>query len=450
MNGQIQHNLLAGKKVQFYTLGCKLNFAETSTIGRELDRWGVLRIPETESTAPDIAIINTCSVTDMADKKCRSVIRKIHRSAPDCTIVVVGCYAQLKGDDIRQIPGVSIVVGAGRKLEVPTLLQEYYQQKRQGGSVWVESEKKHLHHFEHGCSSDDRTRHFLKVQDGCDYYCSYCTIPLARGRSRNGSIASIVQQARQVGEEGGREIVLTGVNIGDFGRSTGERFIDLLRALEAETSIERFRIGSIEPNLLDETIIDFVARSPRFMPHFHLPLQSGSDAVLSLMKRRYDTRLFRQRIEAIRRVMPDAFIGVDVIAGMRGEEDSLFEEGFHFLSSISFTHLHVFPYSERANTKALEITPIVSQTQKSERVHRLITLSDEHHSQFVALHKGEARPVLWERHQDDHGYMYGFSDNYIRLRSAYDPEKAGTIQTVVVGEEVDTKEHICRALLPLD
>lgn len=443
MKGTFQQNLLAGKKVAFYTLGCKLNFAETSTLGKELERWGAVKIAPESEDIPNIAILNTCSVTEMADKKCRSAIRKIHRTYPQCIIVVMGCYAQLNSVEIGQIPGVSIVAGSGHKLEIPQLLQQYLQEFRAQASLYVDPDRKHLHHFEQGCSSDDRTRHFLKVQDGCDYFCSYCTIPMARGRSRNGSIASLVEQAQAVEVDGGAEIVLTGVNIGDFGRTTQERFIDLLKALERETSIPRFRIGSIEPNLLSQEIIEWVASSSRFMPHFHMPLQSGSDRVLALMKRRYDTVLFRQRVNLVRSLIPDAFIGVDIIAGMRGETDELFKESCQFVESLPISHLHVFPYSERPNTKALEIDWVVSRDEKNERVHRLIELSHKKHSEFARSQYGLTRSVLWEKRQDEKGCMLGFTDNYLRVQKPFSETLSGSIESVKIGKEVDKEEHIC-------
>lgn len=437
------------KTALYYTLGCKLNFAETSTIGAELARYGVQRWEPEKTplrsdgvcTTPDICLINTCSVTDMADKKCRSVIRKLHRNYPNAVIVVTGCYAQLKGEEIRRMPGVALVVGAGRKSEVVPLLQAFFAGEIKASDSFFGAQRQHLHLFEGGCSAEDRTRHFIKVQDGCDYFCTYCTIPYARGRSRNGSIASLVEQAEQVAREGGREIVLTGVNIGDFGKSTGERLSDLLRAFETVDGIDRIRIGSIEPDLLSDELIDLVAASSKIMPHFHLPLQAGSDAVLRLMHRHYDSALFENRLERIKSVLPQAFIGVDVIAGMRGETDALFEEGYAFIERLPWSRLHVFPYSERAGTKALSITPVVPAHVKEERTHRLLALSDQRLRSFYQSACGEVHPVLWEK-AENRGLMLGFTDNYIRVAKPYDATQVGKIEEVQI-REVDSSGAYC-------
>ena len=422
---------LVGKRAAFYTLGCRLNYAETSTIARQLATVGVERISDehhhTTEVLPDICIVNSCSVTDTADKKCRSLINRLHREYPEALIVVTGCYAQLQGEQIAQMPGVDLVVGSGRKSEIVALLTELCQKRTQPKAATPHvTARRELQHFEPSVSSDDRTRHFLKVQDGCNYYCTYCTIPAARGISRNGSIASLVAQAERVAELGGREIILTGVNIGDFGRSTGETLLELLNRLTQVAGIARYRIGSIEPELLTPEIIHFVAETAQFMPHFHIPLQSGSDQVLCLMRRHYDTELFAERLKLIYELIPDAFVGIDVIAGMRGELPEHHAETLAFLKTQPWSQLHVFPYSERKGTKALEIKPAVPATEKKLRTKELLALSSERHNAFCAPFAGSVRPVLWEetRHGD---MMEGFTDNYIRVAQPYNPELVGAI-----------------------
>ena len=326
----IDKTVFENKIAAYYTLGCKLNFAETSTIGKVLAEQGVRKARAGEKA--DICVVNTCSVTELADKKCRQAIRRISKQHPGAFMVVTGCYAQLKPEEVAHIEGVDLVLGAEQKLDILMYLDDL--KKKESDGAIIASESKDIRSFSPSCSADDRTRHFLKVQDGCDYYCSYCTIPFARGRSRNGTIASMVEQAREVARKGGKEIVLTGVNIGDFGKSTDETFIDLIRALDEVESIVRYRISSIEPNLITDEAIDFVASSKRFAPHFHIPLQSGSDDVLKLMRRRYDTELFRHKIEKIKEIMPHAFIGVDVIVGTRGETDEFFEDARTFIDSL--------------------------------------------------------------------------------------------------------------------
>lgn len=433
--------ILKGKTALFFTLGCKLNFAETSTIAQELQSIGVEKAPDGDPA--DICIINTCSVTSVADRKGRTLIHRVIREHPNAVVVVVGCYAQLKGDEIVKIPGVDLVLGAGRKSEVVGKIAEYFAQEGDLSRQHLFSAtREHLHRFEEGCSSDDRTRHFLKVQDGCNYACSYCTIPKARGVSRNGSIASLVASAQRVAQEGGREIVLTGVNIGDFGRSTGERFIDLVKALDQVEGIERYRISSLEPDLLSDELIDFVASSRSFMPHWHLPLQSGSDTILRLMRRRYPTALFSNRLQRIKETMPDAFIGVDVIVGMRGETDALFQETFDFLSQQPFTQLHVFSYSERSGTDALKINHIVASQDKKIRNQRLQDLSQEHLSNFYKDFHGSVRPVLWERSEVD-GMMLGFTDNYIRVAHPYQETLAGSITSTCIGVQENNDKGYC-------
>ena len=344
------NNEFKNKTAAYFTLGCKLNFAETSTIGKELAALGIRKARFGEQA--DFCIINTCSVTELADKKCRQMIRRINKSHPNAFTIVTGCYAQLKPEDVAQIEGVDLVLGAEQKNDISKYIfsntckssNTNDSHSKKTASNIILSPIKDVRTFIPSCSADDRTRHFLKVQDGCDYFCTYCTIPFARGRSRNGAIADLVKQAEQVADNGGKEIVLTGVNIGDFGKTTGEKFIDLIKALDKVHGIERFRISSIEPELVNDEIISFVADSERFMPHFHIPLQSGSDVVLKLMHRHYDTALFRNKTEQIKKLMPDAFIGVDVIVGTRGETDELFNEGMSFIESIPFTQLHVFSY----------------------------------------------------------------------------------------------------------
>ena len=406
----IDTQIFQDKTAVYYTLGCKLNFSETSTIGQMLRQAGVRTARKGEQA--DLCIINTCSVTEVADKKCRQAIHRLVKQHPGAFVVVTGCYAQLKPETVAAIPGVDVVLGAEQKGELLSYLGQL-EKRTQGGEAFT-SKLKDIRSFAPSCSRGDRTRFFLKVQDGCDYYCSYCTIPLARGRSRNGSIASMVEQARQVAAQGGKEIVITGVNIGDFGKSTGETFLDLIRALDEVEGISRYRISSIEPNLLTDEIIAFVAQSKRFMPHFHIPLQSGSDAVLKLMRRRYDTALFAHRIAEIRRLMPQAFIGVDVIVGTRGETAIYFEESYRFLAQMEVTQLHVFSYSERPGTQALKIEHIVSPQEKHERSQRLLQLSEEKLQSFYQRHRGEELPVLLERSKPG-APMHGFTPNYIRV-----------------------------------
>lgn len=424
----IDNSIFENKKAAYLTLGCKLNFAETSAIGRQLSQVGVRRSRDGE--VADICVINTCSVTEFADKKCRQAVRKMIKENPGAYVIVTGCYAQLKPEDIAGIKGVDIVLGAEQKLDVVAYLDEL--KKKDKGVVHTSKTNK-IKSFVPSCSQDDRTRYFLKVQDGCDYFCSFCTIPFARGRSRNGSIESMVQQAKEVAEKGGKEIVLTGVNIGDFGRTTGETFFDLVKALDEVEGIERYRISSIEPNLLTDEIIQFVAQSKRFAPHFHIPLQSGSDAVLKLMRRRYDTALFRHKVEKIKSVMPDAFIGVDVIVGTRGETDEYFEEAKAFLESLDFSQLHVFTYSERPNTQALKIDHEVDPKTKHARCKALLDLSDEKLQAFYQSQQGTKRKVLFEHTQHD-SVMYGFTENYIKVETQYHAHKANEIKMITLGD----------------
>ena len=409
------------KKAAYYTLGCKLNFAETSTIGRALLAQGIRSVRPQEEA--DICVINTCSVTELADKKCRTMIRKAAREHPGAFVIVTGCYAQLSPEEVADIEGVDLVIGAEKKLDLAEYL-DLSSSKPSSTSI-IHSRTKDIRSFRLSSSSDERTRHFLKVQDGCDYHCTYCTIPKARGRSRSGSVSEIVAEAERIASVGGREIVLTGVNIGDFGRGRGEDFFDLIRALDEVEGIERFRIGSIEPNLLSEKIIEYCARSRRIAPHFHIPLQSGSDEVLRLMKRRYDTELFRSRVSLIQELLPQAFIGIDVIVGTRGEEARYFEDCYRFLESIPFSQLHVFSYSEREGTAALSIDHVVSPQDKHRRSQRLMQLSEERLKAFYRSNLGRELTVIWE-HGNYNGLMMGHSENYIRVAQPYDEEAIGT------------------------
>lgn len=428
----INKDTFGSRTALFHTFGCKLNFAETSTVARIFASRGIQRVHEGDE--PDFIVVNSCSVTEIADKKCRQAIRSFSRRYPKAKIIVTGCYAQLKPGEVAALPGVIVVAGTDRKL----LLADYLDQTladtdSPDGTATFVTPTKDIRTFSPSCSRGDRTRYFLKVQDGCDYYCSYCTIPMARGRSRSGSIDEIVEQARQVAAEGGKEIVITGVNIGDFGKGREDTFLDLCRRLDEVEGIERYRISSIEPNLLTDETIDFVASSRRFMPHFHIPLQSGSDEVLRLMRRRYDKALFRSRIEHIRRVMPDAFIGVDLIVGARGETEECFEESKAFVNSLPISRLHVFTYSERPGTRALEIEPVVSQEEKHRRTRQMLAISERKLKEFTERYVGTVRPVLVEHPRHD-GSMAGFTDNYLRVNITPDPALSNTVQPVRIVE----------------
>ena len=402
----IDNSTFGNSTALFHTFGCKLNFSETSSVARMFSEKGIRRVQSGET--PDIVVVNTCSVTDVADKKCRQAINRFARLYPEAVIVVTGCYAQLKSDEIAAIHGVDIVAGTDRKLELLDYLDRWLENRRTESYITPLTD---IRKFDPSCSRGDRTRYFLKVQDGCDYWCSYCTIPKARGRSRSGTIESIVDQARQVAEEGGREIVLTGVNIGDFGKGRDDTFFDLIKALDNVDGIERYRISSIEPNLLTDEMIEWVASSRRFMPHFHIPLQAGSDEVLRLMRRHYDTALFRHRVERIREVMPHAFIGVDLIVGARGETDELFERSRDYVESLDISRLHVFPYSERPGTRALDIDYVVPQEVKHRRTNVMLRISEHKLADFASRFSGTVRPVLLE-HQRPRRPMTGFTDNY--------------------------------------
>jgi len=430
----IDLSIFQHKKVAFYTLGCKLNFAETSSIGKSLKNIGVEKAGENEIA--DICIINTCSVTEVADQKGRHAINKLVRENPGAFVVVIGCYAQLKPEQVAAIKGVDLVLGAEQKGQIIEYMSEAMVQRMQNGEG-----DSHLHEFHQvatkdiksfasSCSCGDRTRYFLKVQDGCNYYCTYCTIPIARGNSRNGSIASLVKQAEEVVQEGGKEIVLTGVNIGDFGHSTNENFADLVKALDQVEGIERYRISSIEPNLITNEIVDYCAESKAFMPHFHIPLQSGSNSVLKLMHRRYTTEFFAEKINYIRQKMPDVFFGVDVIVGTRGETDEYFEEAYRFIESLPISQLHVFSYSERPGTQALKIDYVVSPEVKHERSQRLLALSDRKLHDFYERFIGTTRPVLLEKPKVGMP-IHGFTDNYIKVEIEPTDENMELINTIV-------------------
>lgn len=427
----IDKSTFNGGTVEYHTLGCKLNFAETSTIGQILSDRGFSCAQSGD--VPDIVVVNTCSVTELADKKCRQTIRRLVKKYPDALMIVTGCYAQLKGDEIAGIPGVDIVLGSEQKLEIARYLDEWLEHREPKVAI---TPSKDIRLFSHSCSRGDRTRYFLKVQDGCDYYCSYCTIPIARGRSRCDSVESLVADARRVADEGGKEIIITGVNIGDYGKHIGASFFDLVSALDQVEGIERYRISSIEPDLLSDEVISLVAESKRFMPHFHIPLQCGSDEVLRIMRRHYDIALFASKIEQIRKVIPDAFIGVDLIVGMRGETEKLFEESYDFCRSLDISRLHVFPYSERPGTLALRIDHVVDPREKSLRAHRMLRLSDEMLARFTARFVGTERKVLFE--QPRKGYpMHGFTDNYLKVEVPCDASRVNTIGTVLLGEPDD-------------
>ena len=408
-------------RVKLETLGCKLNFSETATMQSLLAEHGIMPVAAGEE--PDVCVVNTCSVTALADSKCRQHIRHLIRRYPDALMVVTGCYAQLQGKEIAQIDGVDIVLGSEHKAEIASYVLQWFEDRQRQLAVTPSLD---IRTFSPSCDRGDRTRYWLKVQDGCDYWCSYCTIPAARGRSRSGTIAQLVEQAREVAADGGKEIVITGVNIGDFGKNTGENFLDLLKSLDEIEGIERYRISSIEPDLLTDEIIDWCARSRAFMPHFHIPLQSGSDPVLKLMRRHYDRQLFADKVERCRALMPDCFIGVDVMVGTRGETPELFEDSYAFISGLDVQHLHVFPYSERPGTSALRIPYIVTQRDKQERASRMIALSDKKQADFTRRYLGTVHPVLLE-HGRGKGMMHGFTDNYIRVNVQPDMSLANQI-----------------------
>lgn len=449
----IDTSAFQGKTAAYFTLGCKLNFSETSTFGKMLQDMGVRTAEKGEKA--DICLINTCSVTEVADQKCRQAIRRLVRQHPGAFVVVTGCYAQLEADEVAAIEGVNLVLGSNEKANLIQFLSEAWmtgdrsQETEDSRDVIFRQKTKDIKTFAPSCSRGNRTRFFLKVQDGCDYFCTYCTIPYARGFSRNPSIASLVAQAEEAAREGGKEIVLTGVNIGDFGKTTGEQFLDLVKALDAVEGISRYRISSLEPDLLSDELIDYCAKSRAFMPHFHIPLQSGSDTVLKLMHRHYDRQLFADKIHKVKAVMPDAFIGVDVMVGCRGETPECFEETYQFLSELDVTQLHVFPYSERPGTSALSIPYVVSEQDKKLRSKRLLDLSDEKTIAFYQKHIGQQAEVLFEKAPRGKA-MHGFTKNYIRVElpaQMADPALDNQIMKVRLGELTNDKQALRCSLI---
>jgi threonylcarbamoyladenosine tRNA methylthiotransferase MtaB len=403
----------SGKKVAFCTLGCKLNFSETSTMARKFEELGFKRVEYKE--VADVYVVNSCSVTAESDKKSRNMIRTALKKNPNAIMMVTGCYAQLKSQEISGIDGVDYILGSGEKMNITSFLNDLH--KNNDPVIKISDYRKIKNYFS-AYSFGDRTRTFLKIQDGCNYFCSYCTIPMARGLSRNDTIENTVKEARQVAEKGIKEIILTGVNIGDFGHSTGESFLDLIKALDETEGIERFRISSVEPNLLTDDIIGFVASSKRFAPHFHIPLQSGSDEVLSLMKRKYKREVFASRVEIIKQLLPDAFIGVDVIAGTNGETQNYFFETYDFILGLDISQLHVFPYSERPGTLALQIPYKVPVHERHERVKRLIDLSERKLRLFYESQTGSNKKVLFEADKKNNR-MFGWTENYVRFETAW-------------------------------
>ena len=442
----IDSSAFQGKTAAYYTLGCKLNFSETSTFGKLLQEMGVRTVEKGEQA--NICLINTCSVTEVADHKCRQAIHRMVRQHPGAFVVVTGCYAQLKAEKVAKIDGVDLVLGSDEKANLIQFLSDAWT----GGMGNDQGQKtpyyikktKDIKSFAPSCSRGNRTRYFLKVQDGCDYFCTYCTIPYARGFSRNPTVASLVAQAEEAAREGGKEVVLTGVNIGDFGKTTGEKFMDLVKALDGVEGISRYRISSLEPDLLSDELIAFCAESRAFMPHFHIPLQSGSDTVLKLMHRHYDTQLFADKIHRVKALMPDAFIGVDVMVGCRGETPECFEETFDFLSGLDVTQLHVFPYSERPGTSALKIPYTVSDQDKKLRSKRLLTLSDEKTEAFYRRYIGQEAEVLFEKAHRGRA-MHGFTKNYIRVElpaKDADPALDNQLVKVRLGELTADKQAL--------
>lgn len=427
--------MISGGTVAFITLGCKLNFSETSTIARQLSDNGFARVKIEES--PDIVVINTCSVTENADAKCRNYVRRSLNYNPNAFIIVIGCFAQLKPKEIASIDGVDLVLGAKEKFNIAAMLEDI--SKRQEGEV-IAGEIKEVREFVPGFSSGDRTRTFLKVQDGCDYFCSFCTIPLARGRSRSASIESTLTQAKLAAEKGAKEIVLTGVNIGDFGKGNDEDLLGLVKELDKIDGVERFRISSIEPNLLSEEIIDFVASSKKFQPHFHIPLQSGSDDILAKMRRRYRTELYRNRIEYIKNKIPHASIGVDVIVGFPGESDDHFQQTYEFINLLDVSYLHVFTYSERPRTTALRIDEVIPVSKRSERNKQLRILSLKKQRAHYEKFLGTSRPVLFEQAENE-GLLFGYTPEYVRVAIPSDQVTANN-QTIVSLDSINPDGYV--------
>ncbi len=437
----IDTSAFQGKSAAYFTLGCKLNFSETSTFGKMLQELGVHTVQRGEQA--DICLINTCSVTEVADHKCRQAIHRMVRNHPNAFVVVTGCYAQLEAEEVSKIEGVDLVLGSDEKTRLIQYLSEAWTEKEHE-QRFFRQKTKDIRSFAPSCSRGNRTRYFLKVQDGCDYFCTYCTIPYARGFSRNPTIESLVKQAEETALEGGKEIVLTGVNIGDFGKTTGEKFIDLVKALDQVEEIRRYRISSLEPDLLTDELIAYCAESRAFMPHFHIPLQSGSDTVLKLMHRHYDALLFADKIHRIKELMPNAFIGVDVMVGCRGETPECFEETYRFLEDLDVTQLHVFPYSERPGTSALSIPYVVSGKDKKLRSKRLLELSDRKTETFYRRYIGQEAEVLFEKAPRGRA-MHGFTRNYIRVElpaALADPSLDNELVRVRLGELTADKQAL--------
>jgi threonylcarbamoyladenosine tRNA methylthiotransferase MtaB len=429
----IDNNIFNNKKVAFHTLGCKLNFAETSAIGKQMSDEGFAKVKPGEQA--DVCIINTCSVTDTADHKCRQAINRLNRLHPNAIMVVTGCYAQLKPGEIAGIEGVDLVLGANEKFSILDYIHNFEENEK---TEIFRSEINKVNQFKPSTSQDDRTRFFLKIQDGCDYFCTYCTIPFARGKSRNANIEETVEAVQQAISNGAKEIVLTGVNIGDFGKSTNENFFDLVKELDNLPNEVRFRISSIEPNLLTDEIIEYLVHSKHFMPHFHIPLQSGTNEVLQIMKRKYDRELFAHKVQKIKQLIPNAFIGVDVIVGVRGETDELFQQSVEFIDSLDISQLHVFTYSERTGTKMLDIEHSVALKERKRRSEVLHALSEKKTQAFYESQMGKTYPVLWEsRHNGEQ--MVGFTNNYIRVEKPYDKNSVNKIENMTLGHWNDEK-----------
>jgi threonylcarbamoyladenosine tRNA methylthiotransferase MtaB len=428
------------KTVAFYTLGCKLNFSETSSIGRQLTEAGMKKVPF--EAGADVYVVNTCSVTDNADKKCKKIVKEALRHNPNAFVAIVGCYAQLKPNEIAKIPGVDMVLGAAEKFNIENYLDDISKREV---AVVKEGKIKEVLDYHASYSSGDRTRSFLKVQDGCDYFCSFCTIPLARGKSRSDTIENVVKQATEIVSQGIKEIVLTGVNTGDFGVDTDENFYQLLQALEKVEGLERIRISSIEPNLLTNEIIELVAQSKNIVPHFHIPLQSGSDKILQSMRRRYLTELYTSRAEKIKELMPHCCIGVDVIVGYPGEEHTDFVDTYNYLNDLNISYLHVFTYSERVNTTAYKLPGKVNLSERADRSKMLHILSDKKRLAFYNEHIGNTYPVLWEA-ENDQDVMYGFTNNYIKVKTKYDPMLVNEIIDVEI-TAIDTNDMVAKCKL---
>ncbi|MEJ6735834.1 MAG: tRNA (N(6)-L-threonylcarbamoyladenosine(37)-C(2))-methylthiotransferase MtaB [Flavobacteriales bacterium] len=416
----------SNKKVALYTLGCKLNFSETSTVARMFEEEGFARVDFNDS--PDVFVINTCSVTENADKKCKQLVKKALKINPDAFVAIIGCYAQLKPKEIAQIYGVDMVLGASEKFKIVEHFQNI--EKKETALVFA-SKIKEVNEFVPSYSKGDRTRSFLKIQDGCDYFCTFCTIPLARGKSRNHSVAETVKVAKEVALTAAKEVILTGVNIGDFGQGDGENFFDLIQELDKIEGIERYRISSIEPNLLSSEIIEFVAKSNKFMPHFHIPLQSGSNKILKAMRRKYERELYVERVQLIKKLMPHACIGVDVIIGFPGETEEDFLETYNFLNELDVSYLHVFTYSERKNTTAIKMDGVVPKHERSKRSKMLHILSDKKRRFFYEQHIGKTYNVLFESEQHE-AFLNGFTDNYVKVKVPFSADLQNQIKTVTL------------------